>query len=193
MPPGIEKKGTNETSLGDTIPTKQQFYLETPKKKKTSEPVEKLLLSFGHSPGEGIRTSSTVSSLSSNSASTYDLPRRRSIDEADDDEDSVETVRPAFPLAVCAPQYFEPAAPPLQDAKHVPSFWSTLFECCHPVLEAEPACTSVPTDGSAMGRFLKVEEFNDWETNEVVARKRGLFRGWKNNRPETSFFATGQS
>lgn len=180
LPPEIEQKKTNDTSLGDTIPTKHQFYLETPVKTKAPESVEKLLLSFGHSPGEGIRTSSSVSSLSSNSVSTYDLPRRKSIEDMDDD--SAASTRAAHPLAMCAPQYFEPVAPPLKDAKHVPTFWSTFFECCHPVLEVEPTYSAAPTDKTMFGRFLSDDEEeeegrDDGETNEV-AKKRGVFRAW---------------
>jgi len=183
QPREIEEKATIDTSIGDTIPTKHQFYLET-RVKKAPEPVEKLLLSFGQSPGDGIRTSSSVSSLSSNSASTYDLPRRKSIEDTDDD--STVTARAAYPLAICAPQYFELAAPPLKDAKYVPTVWSTLFECCHPsVLQVEPTYSVARTDETKMGRFLASEDPEDpedWETNEVVGRKKGIFRGWKGRR-----------
>jgi hypothetical protein len=177
----IERKKTNDTSLGDTIPTKHQFYLETPvKQKPPPEAVEKILLSFGHAPGEGIRSSSTVSSLSSNSASTYDLPRRKSIEE--DSNDDASSTRAAHPLTMCAPQYFESAAPPLEDAKHVPStFWSIFFECCHPSLEAEPTYQSsvgAPTDKTLFGRFLPQEDRDDGETNEQVLKRRGVFRAW---------------
>lgn len=185
--PEIERKQTYDTSLGDTIPTKHQFYLETPVKQKAPpESVEKILLSFGHAPGEGIRTSSSVSSISSNSASTFDLPRRKSVDE--DEEDDADSTRAAHPFAMCTPQYFEPAAPPLKDAKHVPAtFWSTFFECCHPVLHAEPTYQSsieAPTDQSLFGRFLPEEDRDDGETNVQVMKKRGMFRAWtRKSRP----------
>lgn len=197
-PQEIERKNTKDTSLGDTIPTKHQFYLETPVKERAPESVEKLLLSFGHAPGEGIRTSSSVSSLSSNSASTYDLPRRKSIEASD--QDSADTAKAAHPLALCAPHYFEQPAPPLKDAQFVPSFWSTFFECCHPVLEAEPTYSAAPTDKTLLGRFLAEEISEDVETNEVVAKnKRGIFRGWNKSKRaaacgnESAFFPTGES
>ena len=194
--PDLERKKTNDTSLGDTIPTKHQFYLETPVK-KAPEAVEKILLSFGHAPGEGIRTSSTVSSLSSNSASTFDLPRRKSTEDAD--ETSAGTTRAAHPLAMCAPAYFEPAAPPLKDAKHVPSLWNTCLQCCHPMLDMEPTYSAAPTDKTLFGRFLETEEeeeLDDGETNEVA--KKRAFRSWRKGRKTTcgtepGFVNTGQS
>lgn len=168
-----------DDSFGETIPTKDQFFMELPVKREL-EPVESLLLSLGASiQTDGIRSASTISSLSSNSASTCDLPRRqRDADAADPYEKHLASKGPSSPLAWFAPSLFEEeAAPPLKNAKHVPSFWQTWLSCC--AHDAVVDDSVAPTEISLFGFFGSDDEGDEAEASNKVAKKRGGFNVWR--------------
>jgi hypothetical protein len=177
---------SKDDSLGDTIPTKHQFFMELPVKRKP-EPVESLLLSFGSSlHREGISSASTVSSLSSNSVSVYDLPRReKSLEGADSTFDtSRQPKTTSLSCCIASPTCLEEEAPPLKNAQHAPTLWNTLFSCCSPeALDTEPTYSVTQTAGlsdkSLFGFFETDDEGEEGEVSNKVAKKKGGFRAWR--------------
>ena len=180
-----------DDSFGETLQTKDQFFMELPVKREL-QPMESLLSSLGANlQTGGIRSASTVSSLSSNSASTCDLPRRnKSLDSKDDADYPYATHHhhlsskgPSSPLAWLAPSLFEEevAGEPLKNPKHTPTFWQTLFSCCShdAVLDVDPTYSVAPTEKSLFGFFDSNDEQDEVDASNKVAKKRGGFILWR--------------
>jgi hypothetical protein len=179
---------SNDDSLGDTIPTKYQFFMEFPVKGKL-EQVESLLLSFGAKTlSEEIRSASTVSSLSSNSASTYDLPRRekslKGEDSMLDTSRQRKTTLPPPACCVAVPMFLEEETPPLKIDQQSPTLFRALFSCCSPdTLDTEPTYSVAPTAGfsdkSLFGFSDTDGEGEGEEVSNKVAKKNGGLRAWR--------------
>jgi hypothetical protein len=179
---GKQLQQGNDDSIGDTIPTKHQFFMELPVKRQL-EPVERMLLPFGpRTLGEGIRSTSTVSSLSSNSVSTSDLPRQKKLLKGEDSQ--CQTTSP--PLACCTPlpMFLEEKTPLLKNDQHAPTLWKALFSCCSPdALDAEANYSVTQTAGCSdktfFGYFDTDEDGEVAEASNKVARKWGGLRAWR--------------
>lgn len=174
-----------EQSIGDTLPLKHQFMMEVPIK-KNPHTVESLLLSFGSGVrSEGIRSASSVSTLSSNSTATYELPRRDKSSEDDTASDGAPRGGP-LALSLCSPVFYEEEAPPLKDAQYVPTFWSTWFGCCSPsdiLPSPELACSSdTRTEKTTFGFWYSDEKISGEDTSIKVAKKRAGIIAWKQRR-----------
>jgi hypothetical protein len=176
---------SNDDSIGDTIPTKHQFFMELPVKRQL-EPVESLLLSFGSRRlSERIRSTSTVSSLSSNSVSTFDLPRREKSLKGEDSQRQTTCQTTSPPLACCAPlpMFLEEETPPLKNDQHAPTLWKALFSCCSPdALNAEATYSVAQTAGcsdKSLFGYFDTDEEGEAEASNKVARKKGGLRAWR--------------
>lgn len=180
----LSSEGQKDDSFGETIPPEKQFFMELPVKREL-QPVESLLLSLGASiQTDGIRSASTISSLSSNSESACDLPRRnKALDSKDTPYETPSSKGTSSPLAWFAPSLFEEEAPPLKNANHVSTFWQTWLSCCaHDALDTEPTYSVAPTDKSLFGFF---ESDDEGEASNKVAKKKGGFNGWRQRLTKT--------